>query len=1017
MSRSSGALPVGGKGGSDHLVGILESGRGGTADVRVLAGALASLDGHRPGAVSASLVVPLLGRLLASQPGGRAEAAGRKRGRHDAGATGGLGPAAKRSAAAGSSGGAGKAAAGRAAAAAEEEEEEEEEEGEVSDAADAWFAWPLGPSLASLRELTALFLVPSLSPRLRAQLLGHGWAAGDVKGGPAGAGAAGGGDEGGPARTMALELPDGFVDGRLGGLNASQREAAVRSLTEEGVTLVQGPPGTGKTTTVLAVLNCAHMAGLQRWREVMRRGEACVAAERAGVAAEADAGLAAAEEAATAAAAARASARAAERGGPLSQAAGGQSSSSGRGAASMLGSLLAGVGRRRDDEAAAKRAEEERVEAAARAREAEMERQRRAAAGEGDDDEAAAAEAEEAARAAVERAARLLELRERLRLAAAGRLDRRGRGSTPRHRGLALWLLRGGQDEASLLQAARSAVADRPRILVCTHSNAAVDNILQRIVARGPADGPPFLAAHAPPGGGPPVLSPYNPPVLRVGSVDKSSPGVRASGVLLAMQSDALLATPHAALTRDAAALRQRCDAIRASLRATRRAFRADLGLALAALGPTAGACAVVAAADERVLAWAERLLITIEDWQRAAAALERLDWAQRATGPASGVDRRGATEAVQWSLLDDADVVFSTLSSAAVSAVEAYARGTGRGFATVVVDEAAQAPEASTLIPLQYGCRRCVLVGDPQQLPATVISPVAARLGLDRSLFARLQACGGPVSLLDEQHRMHPDVSAFPSARFYGGRVRDAAAVRGEGRAQGFHDIAHFQPFLFFDCRGGGRRDGRSYSNDREAALAAALVASLMRWRGSKHVHVRDAASGAAGRWVWESRVFTGSVAVLTPYQGQVRAIHAALEAEYARANADGSGGPALPTLQPVVSTVDSAQGREFDVVVVSAVRSAGSSAPQAGEDERSARKRTIGFVKDQRRLNVALTRGRFAVWVVGDAPTLAGGSKDWAGLVEHARERGMLVPAEDAEAAAAAVRRTTADAAPQHG
>ena len=77
-----------------------------------------------------------------------------------------------------------------------------------------------------------------------------------------------------------------------------------------------------------------------------------------------------------------------------------------------------------------------------------------------------------------------------------------------------------------------------------------------------------------------------------------------------------------------------------------------------------------------------------------------------------------------------------------------------GGSFEIVVIDEAAQAVELSTLIPLRYGCKRCVLVGDPKQLPATIMSNDAVRKGYSRSLFARLMECGHPVVQLKLQVR-----------------------------------------------------------------------------------------------------------------------------------------------------------------------------------------------------------------------------------------------------------------------
>ena len=71
-----------------------------------------------------------------------------------------------------------------------------------------------------------------------------------------------------------------------------------------------------------------------------------------------------------------------------------------------------------------------------------------------------------------------------------------------------------------------------------------------------------------------------------------------------------------------------------------------------------------------------------------------------------------------------------------------------------MVIDEAAQAVELSTLIPLRYGCKQCVLVGDPKQLPATIMSRAAVEYGYSRSLFARLMDCGHPVVQLKLQVR-----------------------------------------------------------------------------------------------------------------------------------------------------------------------------------------------------------------------------------------------------------------------
>ncbi|CAN0438690.1 unnamed protein product, partial [Ectocarpus sp. 12 AP-2014] len=94
-------------------------------------------------------------------------------------------------------------------------------------------------------------------------------------------------------------------------------------------------------------------------------------------------------------------------------------------------------------------------------------------------------------------------------------------------------------------------------------------------------------------------------------------------------------------------------------------------------------------------------------------------------------------------------------------------------GFDAVVMDEAAQAVEPSSMIPLKYNPRAVIMVGDPAQLPATIFSKDAQRANYAQSLFLRLQRGGHPKTMLDTQYRMHPDIASFASTRFYSGLLR----------------------------------------------------------------------------------------------------------------------------------------------------------------------------------------------------------------------------------------------------
>lgn len=280
--------------------------------------------------------------------------------------------------------------------------------------------------------------------------------------------------------------------------------------------------------------------------------------------------------------------------------------------------------------------------------------------------------------------------------------------------------------------------------------------------------------------------------------------------------------------------------------------------------------------------------------------------------------------------ILHHADVVCSTNSTAGSELL------VDRRFDVVLVDEATQATEPSCLVPLTLG-DRAVLAGDHRQLPPTVLSLEAADRGLDRSLFERMaEHHGDLVEMLTLQYRMHEKIMTFSSERFYDGRLRASEEVRGHTlRDLGFDDgrvegrlrpvTLPEEPVVFVDTSredGGERQRGDSSSreNPREAELVARLARSFQ-WGG-----VPDAEIG-----------------VISPYADQVDLIRRDLE----------------DAGDLEVHTVDGFQGREKEVVILSLVRS-----NDRGE---------VGFLSDVRRLNVALTRARRKLVVVGDADTVA--------------------------------------------
>lgn len=277
--------------------------------------------------------------------------------------------------------------------------------------------------------------------------------------------------------------------------------------------------------------------------------------------------------------------------------------------------------------------------------------------------------------------------------------------------------------------------------------------------------------------------------------------------------------------------------------------------------------------------------------------------------------------------LLREADVVVSTNSMVGSDLME------GLFFHTAVVDEGSQQIEPSTLLPL-LRADRFIIAGDHRQLPPTVLSEEAA--ALRESLFQRLiHLYPGHARMLTVQYRMHEKIMAFPARTFYDGKLEAAPAAKNrtlEITAPQETPKALLplfdpeKPLLFLDTGQQGEGESRppkspSWINREEAALTARVAGLFLK----------------AG-------VPPEALGVITPYAGQERTIRELLEQE----------GEELPE----VDTVDGFQGREKEVVLLSLVR--------------SNRRGELGFLTDVRRLNVALTRPRRKLVVIGDASTL---------------------------------------------
>ncbi|TBU62332.1 SEN1 N terminal-domain-containing protein [Dichomitus squalens] len=301
--------------------------------------------------------------------------------------------------------------------------------------------------------------------------------------------------------------------------------------------------------------------------------------------------------------------------------------------------------------------------------------------------------------------------------------------------------------------------------------------------------------------------------------------------------------------------------------------------------------------------------------------------------------------------VLQEADVICSTLSASAYEYLESF------DFEVVIIDEAAQAIELSSLIPMKYRCRTCIMVGDPQQLPPTVKSQEACRLGYDQSLFVRLQKSQpDAVHLLSIQYRMHPDISQLPSNLFYDGRLSDGPEMAAKTKRP-WHNHPKFGTYRFFSVESGTEENmpgtGHSLVNRSEAQVAVALYNRLIK--------------------EFSSTDFDFKVGVISMYRGQI--------VELKRAFRQRFGEEVLSTVD--FNTVDGFQGQEKDIIILSCVRSGPSL-------------QTVGFLRDVRRMNVALTRAKASLFVLGNAPTLERSDDIWRKIVDNARSRTSLIKAD---------------------
>ncbi|XP_023931638.1 helicase with zinc finger domain 2-like [Lingula anatina] len=308
---------------------------------------------------------------------------------------------------------------------------------------------------------------------------------------------------------------------------------------------------------------------------------------------------------------------------------------------------------------------------------------------------------------------------------------------------------------------------------------------------------------------------------------------------------------------------------------------------------------------------------------------------------------------------LQQAEVILCTCS------VSGSQKLTGLNFRQLMIDEAAMCMEPETMVPIvASNAYQVILLGDHRQLRPVVPLKAASDLGLALSLFERYSY---KAMMLKTQYRMHETICQFPSEKFYGGKLETDSSLKGKSPELEIWSGRDEPQAIVFCCTEGkettlpvATREGseRSKSNEDEMKHVVRMYKNLV----TKH------------------NIEPSNIVVLSQYKAQVYAIKKELE-------------KIIP--YPNVSTVVGAQGGEWDYVLLSTVRSL----PDYDILERPTlgwRKKNLGFIIDSNQVNVALTRAKKGLIIVGN-DNLLKVDKVWKSLLEYYQEKGCVVNAED--------------------
>lgn len=296
--------------------------------------------------------------------------------------------------------------------------------------------------------------------------------------------------------------------------------------------------------------------------------------------------------------------------------------------------------------------------------------------------------------------------------------------------------------------------------------------------------------------------------------------------------------------------------------------------------------------------------------------------------------------------VVSQSDVVCSTCTCAGGARISGV-----RAFKVVIFDESGQCVDPDILIPLVHGAQQVILVGDHKQLGPVITSSQCQRARYDIPIMQRLILQGIHPSVLRIQYRMHPGIAAFASSTFYNNMLRNGVSEEERTWENQFMKWPNPNvPMFFWNVNSQEEiyEDGLSFVNTFEAGCIFVLLDAM-----------------------WKHGIQGSDIGIITPYAGQQAYLLETIQQKCSITDPD-----FFDDIE--IASVDAFQGHEKNFIILSNVRANDS--------------KDIGFLKDERRLCVSLTRAKYGLIVIGCANTFSD-NKLWCKYIEYCKSIGVFV------------------------